>query len=422
MKHSEVLLAGLVTFGAVFAGRADTSVAAYAVNALGIDLLQQTASADANALLSPYSIQSAMAMACAGADGETREEMAGVLHYPTNETRVDASFGALRVELADAGRERGVTLTTANRLYGQSGYDFRRSYLNLLETVYRAPFETCDFKHSAPAATKEINSWVEQETANRIQNLIPAGALGKTTRLVLVNAIYMKAPWKNPFETQNTEPEPFNLTDGTVPPVPTMVHQASLGYTHFDGYSAVVLPYAGTDLQFVILLPDVTNGLAALEANLQPEMLAECTNLPVAEVVLHLPKFELQPPVLSLSSAMESLGMSNAFNLPAGSADFDRIAPITPDDYLYISDIFHKTFIQVDEGGTEAAAATAVVVVTATAVPGPPLDPVEIRVDHPFLFAIQHRSSGACLFLGQVTDPQCRARLSLPVRGCPSEG
>jgi len=400
---------------------ATDAIAMNAINALGIDLLQQTARTNANALLSPYSIQLAMAMTCAGSDGQTRAEMAKVLHYPPDDAQVNASFATLQSDLASVMqrsvaqaqtmRKYGLTnqpliLTTANRLFGQTDYDFRPAFLSLLSDTYLAPLETWDFIHDAPGATTHINQWVEQQTQDRIQNLIPPGALTQDTRLVLVNAIYLKAPWTHKFEEKATRPRPFNISAGKAVPVPTMYLHHSVGFAQRDGYRVVVLPYDNMDLQFVILLPDATNGLAALEAALTPALLADCAQVPEVDAELYLPKFKLEPPVMSLSHALQTLGMKTAFDLPHGSANFDLMAPRRPDDYLYISDIFHKTFLKLDESGTEAAAATAVVMMRALLMEESPPPPLQIHVDHPFLFAIQHRASGACLFLGHVNDPR----------------
>ena len=420
VKPPLMLLAALLTGWSAVSVQAD-AIAVNAINALGLDLLRQTAPANGNSLLSPYSIQLAMAMTCAGADGDTRAEMARVLHYPADESQVDHSFAALQGELAGIMERQAaqsvsmekygvtnqpLTLTTANRLFGQTGYEFRPAFLDLLKDTYLAPFELVDFVQDAPGVTTRINDWVVQQTRDRIKDLIPADALNSTTRLVLVNAIYLKAPWENPFEPSATQPGPFQVPGAAAARVPTMFINESLGYAQRSGYRVVVIPYAGQDLQFVILLPDAPDGLAALKASLTPEKLAADADLPRQSVNLYLPKFKLEPPVLSLSQALQSLGMTTAFNHPTGSANFDRMAPRRPDDYLYISDIFHKTFLKLDESGTEAAAATAVVMARFMGMPMHPAQPVEFRVDHPFLFAIQERASGACLFLGQVTDPR----------------
>jgi serpin B len=185
-----------------------------------------------------------------------------------------------------------------------------------------------------------------------------------------------------------------------------MVRQAQFGHSRRDGFSVVTIPYSGGEVQFLILLPDRTDGLAGLEAKATPELLADCANPEPADVILYLPKFRIEPPLFRLGKVVRSLGMRSAFDQPRGTADFDRMAPRKADDYLCISEVFHKTFLVLDERGTEAAAATAVAMAPAAAMGGEKPKPVEVRVDHPFLFAIQHRPSGACLFLGRVTEPR----------------
>ncbi|MEY2467230.1 MAG: hypothetical protein QOD03_1751 [Verrucomicrobiota bacterium] len=420
MKFSILLLLILPTTASLFAAE-PTSTAATASNALGVDLLHKTARPDANALISPYSIQSALAMTYAGADGATREEMMAVLHYPTNDTELHHSFTTLQKELdgimqrsAEAAEEMKrygatndpITLTVANRLFGQQGYEFRSAFLSLVKENYGAPLEPMDFRKDAAGATKHINDWVEQQTRQRIRNLIPDGALSRITRLVLVNAIYLKAPWAEKFHEEATKRQPFHIDGGATVNVPTIMEQQKLSYAKRDGFSVVVIPYSDWNIQFVILLPDKTNGLAALENKLNPGLLAQCANLPSREIILYLPKFKLEPPMIPLSKQLQELGMKTAFDKPQGSANFDRMAPRRLDDYLYISEVFHKTFLNLDENGTEATAATAVMMDDATGIPSPKPKPIEVHVDHPFIFAIQHRPSGACLFLGRVTDPR----------------
>jgi serpin B len=410
------LLATAQTFAAE-----STGTAAKAINSLGIELLAKTSKPDQNALLSPYSIQSALAMTYAGADGVTRAEMMKALHYPTNDAELHGSFAALQraldevIQKSKASSEQAkqwgathdpITLTVANRLFGQAGYDLRPTFLNLVKESYAAPFEPLDFIRDSASATKHINGWVENQTRQRIRNLIPDRALNDLTRLVLVNAIYLKAPWAESFSVGSTKPLPFRLAGGDRVDVPTMTHKHSFGYEARSGFSIVVVPYSDLDIQFVILLPDKTNGLPALEAKLTPALLADCTQLNKHELILFLPKFKLEPPMIPLSKELESLGMSSAFDKPPGSANFNRIAPRRPNDYLYISEVFHKTFLSLDEKGTEAAAATAALAFRTWGTDREVSEPIEVRMDRPFLFAIQHRPSGACLFLGRVVDPR----------------
>jgi serpin B len=435
------------------------STAVDAVNSLGIDLLHQASQPGANALLSPYSIQMALVMTCAGADGQTRDEMVRVLHYPKDEAQLNRSFADLQASVngimdrestraqlrfeqfkhslmetdksMPAGwKDEGRTsqqlselqlyltnslpiLTTVNLLYGQSGYDFRPDYLKLLADNWQASFEAMDFEHHAPDITAQINSRVQAQTHDRIKGLIPEGALDSLTRLVVVNAIYLKAPWLHSFSADITQPGPFRLPDGAVIQVPTMSQPFPenffIGYARRGGhlgflghwYTVIALPYHSPELQFVILMPDKCNGLPALEAILTPELLADCANLPVREADLSLVKFKLQPPALSLVEPLRALGMNSAFE--QGHANFNRTAPFRTDEPLYISGIFHKTFLQVDESGTEASAGMGL----ARGTYGEDTNvPVKVRIDRPFLFMIQHRPTGACLFLGRITDPR----------------
>jgi serpin B len=320
-------------------------------------------------------------------------------------------MSAKTAELAKESKRFGgpsepITLNIANRLFAQKGYDFRQAFLSLVKQNYGAAFESLDFVANAAAATQHINKWVTDQTHDRIRDLIAAGALNKMTRLVLANALYLKAPWADPFSEKTTQPEPFHVHGGAPVDVPMMRKTAEFGYVKRDGFTAVSLPYVGDDLQFLVLLPDDVNGLRALESKLTGKLLAECAKLEARDVDLHLPKLKLEPPTTALAESFQSLGMKSAFDVPRGSANFDKIAPRRPNDYLYISQIFHKTFIAVDEKGTEAAAATAVVMMKATAIAGPKPQPIEVKVDRSYIYAIQHVPSGACLFLGRVTDPR----------------
>jgi serpin B len=402
------LLLNTILVGATLA-KPDSKPAVSAINALGVDLLHKEARSG-NTVFSPYSIQFALSMTFEGAAGGTREQMVKALHYSGNDMATSfATLNAQLLELADrssrdARKGDAITLEIANRLYGQAGFPFRATFLDFLRKQHDAPLETLDFA-KGPAAARKINEWVATKTRNRIRDLIPADALGSFTRLVLVNAIYLKAPWEEAFGEKATKPQPFHLPGGKSVRAPTMFRQASFGYAKGEGFEAVAIPYVGGELQFLILLPTENEGLPALEGTLRTKLLTGFANLPAAEIALHLPKFKLEPPVIKLNATLQKLGMKSAFDIPPGSANFDGIAPAKGPDALFISDVFHKAFLEIDEKGTEAAAATAVVM-KFRALPPPPKRPIEVRVDRPFLFAVQHIPSGACLFLGRVTDPR----------------
>src|SRR5437667_1196406 len=419
MKRFLILQMFATLAAAMAHGATSFDLAAKATNELGVDLHRQLATGKENLCISPYSIDSALAMTFAGADGETRNEMARVLHFP-NDGDVPASFSALQKSLEQmsaktaelvreskkiGGPSEPITLNIANRLFAQKDYHFREAFLSLVKQNFGGAFESLDFVADPAAATQRINKWVAEQTRDRIRDLIPGGALDKTTRLVLANALYLKAPWANEFSQNATQPEQFHVRGGSGINIPTMQKKSEhFGYAKLEGYAVVSLPYSGNDLQFLVLLPDDVNGLHALESKLSGDMLAGCAKLQTRDVDLHLPKFKLQPPTMALAEKFEALGMKTAFDKPQGSANFDKMAPRTPKDYLYISQIFHKTFIAVDEKGTEAAAATAVAMMAGTALRSPPPPPIEVKVDRPFVYAIQHVPSGVCLFLGLVTN------------------
>jgi serpin B len=333
---------------------------------------------------------------------------------------IDSAFAALQKSLEEmaaqtakiakeskkqGGPSEPITISVANRLFPQTGYEFRKEFFELVQEHFGAEPEPLDFRQSPAEAAKRINNWVEKQTQNRIRDLIPS-ALDVATRLVLANAIYLKAPWSSEFSDGQTKPQGFHVKGGNPVNVPTMHGLKPMGYAKEHGYTTVAIPYSGGDLQFVVFLPDEVNGLRPLEQTLTPQMIERSAKLQSTEVDLHLPKFKLEPPTIQLAQQLQLLGMKTAFDIPQGSANFDRMAPRKPNEYLAISDVFHKTFIAVDEKGTEAAAATAVVMYLATSIAKPPPKPIEVRVDRPFFYAIQHVPSGACLFMGRITDPR----------------
>jgi serpin B len=394
--------------------------AAVATNNLGLNLYRTLAEepGNGNLLLSPYSIESALALAYAGADGATREEMAGVLHLPQDEAAVVVSFAKLRAAL-EAGvktsaewsesqlgnREEAIEWHQADRLFGQRQYAFRSSFLELLKDGYDSPFEPLDFRNHPEQARSTINSWVAGQTRDRIRDLIPTGGVNAATRLVLVNAIYLKAQWNHVFNKRLTALKPFLVHGSISREVPTMFRPGRFGYSKGDGFTAVAVPYIGGDLEFLILVPDAGIDVDTLARGLTPETLrSSATGFKEPMVRLFLPKFRIAGPSISLGRKLQELGMKSAFDIPPHSANFDRIASRTPNDYLFLSEVIHKTFISLDENGTEAAAATADMMVNGMALDS--RAPIEVHVDRPFLFAIRLRSNGLCLFLGRVTDPQ----------------
>jgi serpin B len=400
--------------------------AAGATNHAGLDLYRQLASGrpNGNLVISPYSIESALALVYAGAEGDTRTELARVFRFPSEDAAVQTGFASLRLALdqvaknsrdaaerrsKSGGRVDAIEWHAANRLFGQKDYAFRESFLTLMKDGFVAPFQPMDFRHAAEASRGTINAWVEEQTRQKIRDLIPRGALKDDTRLVLVNALYLKAPWETPFKKAHTKPLPFRADGNTAPrEVPTMHHTGFLGYATESGFSVVTVDYLGGDLQFVILLPDAGRTVAELAQKITAPDFARWAGLSRqkrSSIALFLPKFRVEGQTVPLGDTLRALGVKKAFDEPRGSANFDRMAPRRPDEYLALSNVFHQTFIALDEEGTEAAAATAAVMFALTAA-AEPTKPIEVRVDRPFLFAIQHPASGACLFLGRIDDPR----------------
>lgn len=396
--------------------------AALAVNQLGLDLYrQQIQSSRGSVLLSPYSVSTALAMTYLGADGKTAEEMQRVLHFPGDAGHTALAFQELSAQLAglvadskklaermqkDGGKVTPIQLDMANRLFAQQGYPIRPTFLQAVQERFASTLAQLDFKQNPAAARLAINDWVSTQTHGRISNLLPENIPDRMTRLVLVNALYLKAAWADEFMEAATMPEPFHLADRTKVDVPIMHTRQHLSYAKRDGYSVVALPYLGNDLQLLLFVPDAIDGLATIEAKLKAEDLVGLRELPRTEVDLALPKFKLEPDTLSLGTTLKSLGLRTAFDDPRGSANFDRMAPRTPEGYLKIDQVVHKTWLALDEHGTEAAAATAVIMTELASAAPRREQPIEVRADRPFLFAIQHVESGACLFLGRVTDPR----------------
>ena len=274
--------------------------------------------------------------------------------------------------------------------------------MKLLAGTYAAPFEEVDFKKHAAEAVQAINAWIAEQTAQRIRNML--SGLDKDTRLVLVNAVYFKGAWATEFGKGGTKPRPFHLRTGKSVDVFTMYVRTHLGYAHRDGFTAVVVPYLGGEVQLLVILPDQDKTLPSVEAALTPRLLATLARTKARDIYLYLPKFKLAPPVASMGPMLQGLGLRRAFDPLV--ADFTRMAPVHEGEPpLVLSKVAHKAFIDVDEKGTEAAAATVAKLAYGGERRAPP-KPIEVRVDRPFLFAIQHRASGACLFLGRVVDPR----------------
>jgi serpin B len=371
-------------------------------SAFALDLYQRLAQeqGDENLFYSPYSISLALAMTYAGARGQTEQQMADTLHYTLPQDRLHPAFNALDQALISRGEGaagqdgEGFRLNIANAIWGQESYTFLEPFLDTLAQNYGAGLRVLDFAGAPEMARVIINDWVSEKTEGRIEELIPQGALSPVTRLVLTNAVYFNAAWARPFEAGLTSDGAFHLLDGGEANVPMMHQTASFGYAAGPGYQAVELPYDGNELSMVVLVPDAGD-FRAFEASLDAERLAEIVGaLEHHEVALTMPRFGFDAS-FGLNDALQAMGIEDAFS---DAADFSGM---TGDTELFISSVIHQAFVSVDEAGTEAAAATAVVM----AAKGLPSEPVQLTVDRPFIFAIRDIQTSALLFVGRVLDP-----------------
>jgi serpin B len=373
-------------------------------NRFAFNLYQVVKNEPGNLFYSPYSISLALAMTYAGARNNTEAQMAEVLHYQLPQPQLHPTFNALDSTLTGYGSGAGsdqdaeaFQLNIANAIWGQEGYQFLQDFLDTLAENYGAGLRPLDFAAEPEAARATINDWVEEETNGKIENLIPPGLLSSAVRLVLTNAIYFNGQWVFQFEEGATQDDLFTLLDGSTVSVPMMSQTEYFRYMEGDGYQAVALPYQGAPMSMLLILPE--EGLfEQIEEGFSPELIKTITDgFDSRSVALSMPKFTFESE-FDLAQTMAAMGMPDAFG---GEADFSGM---TGERDLFISNILHKAFVDVDEAGTEAAAATAVVMLESASMP--PEDSVTMKLDRPFLFLIQDEDTGTVLFAGRVLNPK----------------
>ena len=371
-------------------------------NAFALDLYQSLRAQDGNLVYSPYSISLALAMTYAGARGETEQQVAETLHF-SPQNKLHSALDALDLELARQGAagskdETPFQLSIANAVWAEQTFPFLKGYLDLIAQNYGAGIQLADFVHQHEAVRKEINGWVSKKTSDKIQDLIPGGVLSLSTKMVLVNAIYFKADWLSQFDPNDTKDAPFHLLDGSDVQVKMMSHSLfGVPYAQGDGYQAIQLPYQGETAAMDILVPD-EGTFREFESTLDTQKLNEILHAmqPSHGMELGLPKFNFSTN-FDLKERLVAMGMSDAFD--PDRADFSGM---TGGRDLYIDTVLHKAFVAVDEKGTEAAAATAVIMApTSVRVPD-----VTLTIDRPFIFVIRDLQSGQILFLGRVLNPE----------------
>jgi serine protease inhibitor len=362
-------------------------------NRFACDLYGRLRAEKVNLFFSPNSISTALAMTYGGAKADTEKQMADVLHFDLAQDQLHRAFSALRDRLNV--NDKDIEVRIANRLWGQTGYKFLPAYLQLTKNQYGAELGQVDFRQQTEAARQEINNWVTEQTQGKIKDLIPAGVLNELTRLVLTNAIYFKGKWAAQFEKEATKNLPFHISADAKIDVPMMHQKHEFKYGAVDNLQIIELPYVGQHLSMFVLLPKEVDGLQSLEDQLTQVNLEKWTStVREQEVDVYLPKFTTTSE-FSLKNVLQAMGMTAAFD--SQQADFSGL---NGKNDLYLSAVVHKAFVDVNEEGTEAAAATAVTVTTTSARITP-----TFRADHPFVFLIRDGKTGSILFMGRLATP-----------------
>ncbi len=378
-------------------------------NAFAMDLYLALGNQDGNIFYSPYSISLAFAMLYAGAGGETERQIAEVMHYTLPQEDLHPTLNSLDAELASRGQaaegeESGeVKLNVANAIWGESSCSFSPAYLDTLALNYGAGLKSTNFAGAPEKSRETINKWVEDQTEDRIKNLVPQGAIDPSTVLTLTNAIYFDAAWRHSFPKDLTRDRDFHLLDGSAMEAPMMHQLNNLRYTEGDGYQALELPYAGDELSMLVLLPG-KGGFKEFEESLSADLVKGITDsLNLHDVAATMPKFEFES-AFSLAETLAGMGMAAPFT---GAADFSGMdVRCAAGGVPAVSGVFHKGFVLVEEEGTEAAAATAIVVVVTSEDAGSPPPPKQFIADRPFIFLIRDNPTGSILFVGRVLDPR----------------
>ena len=376
----------------------DRALVSKASNHFALDMYKEVILKEkGNTFISPYSISSALTMTYAGAKGNTATEMAKALHISTNQKEVHKANGWLLIDLNNRGRMGNYQLSIANKIWSQQGFSFLPEFINTLKSYYLSDTSLLDFSGNPEASRATINTWVAQKTQNKIKELLPKGSISSLTKLVLTNAIYFKAAWLGEFDKKNTSDMSFYTSATDKIQVPMMTQESDkVKFADLKELQVLELPYKGEEISMFVFLPKKKDGLAALEKALSHDELQKWITAVQSQKKfrVYLPKFSFTKQ-LKLNKALQSMGMKQAFSR---TADFSGM---NGQKNLFISSVYHKAFIEVNEEGSEAAAATAVVVNVKTAIQS-----FKFQADHPFFFIIRDNTTGTILFLGRVINPK----------------
>ena len=369
-------------------------------NQFAFDLYQELRSEEGNLFFSPSSISTALAMTYAGAAGETEAEMAKTLHFQMPKDQLHDGMHALRAYWTTPDKQKGIRLNLANRLWGNEGYEFLPEFLTVTREKYGAELARLNFAQTEDAR-QTINGWIEDQTEDKITELLPEGVLSADTKLVLTNAVYFHGTWSDPFKKDRTKEDDFHLTATDKIKVPIMHRWDEFRYGAADDLQILELPYGDGSLSMVVLLPQEIGGLANLETKLTLQNLQRwLTSVKHEdEVKVYLPRFKTTSQ-FQMADTLKAMGMELAFN--GNAADFSGM---TGGRDLFISAVIHKAFVDVNEEGTEAAAATGIIMEPTSAPFEEPKEPPVFRADHPFVFMIRDNRNGAIMFLGRITNP-----------------
>ena len=364
-------------------------------NQFAFSLYKELRNDSENIFFSPYSISAALAMTYEGAKGKTAEEIQKIFDFPADDISRRSSFAKIYNDLNK--NENKYDLSTANALWGQRNFSFEEEYIKTVKDYYAGKLENLDFKTEAEESRKIINKWIEQQTNNKITDMIPSGAIDSLTRLVITNAIYFKGDWLIEFDKKNTRDQDFKISEGSEIKVPMMGlrgEKAEFSYAETDDVQLIELLYQGEEISMLVILPK-EGTLDDFEKSLDYEKLSELKNqLEKQRVDVYLPKFKFETKSM-LKQALSGMGMPTAFS------EYADFSGMTNQERLKIAEVIHQAYIDVNEEGTEAAAATAVVMKTVSI---SPIIPV-FRADSPFIFLIQQKDTGNILFMGRVLNP-----------------
>lgn len=373
-------------------------------NQIATELYLRSIEGQKNMVMSPASISLAFGMVYAGARSRTARQMATTFRYNLPQSEIHAAFGTALRGL-DTDEERPFELTVANRLFGEKTMSFTAGFVDVTKDHYQAELERLDFRHAPEPSRLHINDWVAKSTHDRIQDLLPQDSVKDYTSLVLTNAIYFKGKWKQAFPKASTKEETFNTPTASVK-AQMMNLTGQHAFAEVDGVQMLQMAYKGDALAMQLVLPNAKSGLPALEKKLvRNELDALAGALRSREVIVSVPRFTLAPQeAIALSDTLKAMGLTDAWEVD--KANLRGMAKLKPNQNLFLQEAFHKAFIEVEEAGTEAAAATAVVVgIGTTSIAPEPPPPVRFNADHPFLFVIRDVSTQAILFIGRVNDP-----------------